>query len=228
MIWLVGMMGAGKSAIGPILARRLGLPFIDTDAEIVRATGQSIAALFDAEGEPAFREREQNAIAAIAGREAVVALGGGAVASGAARARVAGLGSMVYLRARPQTLLSRLGDCRERPLLRDVDPSKRLERLRSLLEERREGYESARIQIDTDELGVDDVVERVVALLTPHRVAGNEADRGLSLAFDDLSSEAREHLARSLKLLPVAETSYGDDEQPALVIVSEILSNSGR
>ena len=175
MIWLVGMMGAGKSAIGPILARRLGLPFIDTDAEIVRASGQSIAALFDAEGEPAFREREQNAIAAIAGREAVVALGGGAVASGAARARVARLGSMVYLRARPQTLLSRLGDCRERPLLRDVDPSKRLERLGSLLEERREGYESARIQIDTDELGVDDVVERVVALLTPHRVAGNEA-----------------------------------------------------
>ena len=65
-VWLVGMMGAGKSAIGPGLARRLGLPFIDTDAEIVREAGQSIAEIFEGEGELAFRERERNAIIAIA------------------------------------------------------------------------------------------------------------------------------------------------------------------
>lgn len=174
-VWLVGMMGAGKSAIGPGLARRLGLPFIDTDAEIVREAGQSIAEIFEGEGELAFRERERNAIIAIAGREAVVALGGGAIASRADRERAARLGSIVYLRARPKTLLARLGDCRDRPLLRDVAPSKRLERLRSLLEERRESYELARIKIDTDDAAVDDVVERVAAALAPGRFgAGSE------------------------------------------------------
>ena len=102
--------GAGKSTVGPALARRLCRRFIDTDAEIVRQAGRSIAEIFEGDGEPAFRDRE----------------------------RLARSETVVYLRARPQTLLTRLGDCRKRPLLRAASPAERLARLRALLEERRE------------------------------------------------------------------------------------------
>ncbi len=164
-VWLVGMMGAGKSTVGPALARCLRRRFIDTDAEIVRQTGRSIAEIFERDGEPAFRDRERDAIAEVAGQDAVVALGGGAIASPTARERVARSGTVVYLRARPQTLLTRLGDCRKRPLLCDASPAERLARLRALLEGRREAYESAAITVDTDDAGAADVVERILRAL---------------------------------------------------------------
>jgi len=191
------MMGAGKSTVGPALARRLHLRFIDTDAEIVRQAGRSIAEIFAQDGEPAFRERERGAVAAIAGRDAVVALGGGAIGSPAARERLARSGTLVYLRARPQTLLARLGDCRKRPLLCDVAPAERLARLRALLEERREAYESARITVDTDDLAAGDVAERVV-----------DALEGASVGVSGRTARAREAgYSRRLEVA-LAERSY--------------------
>jgi shikimate kinase len=159
------MMGAGKSTVGPALARRLGHRFADTDAEIERVAGCSIADLFAAEGEDVFRTRERAAIDALAGERVVVALGGGAIAQPGASAHLAGTGTVVYLRARPETLLARLGDCSGRPLLAGVPPGDRLERVKALLAERADAYESAALVIDTDALSAaalaDEVARRI-------------------------------------------------------------------
>ena len=117
------MMGAGKSSIGPRLARRLGRRFIDTDAEVERAVGSRVAEIFEREGEPAFRSHEREAIEACCGEAAVVALGGGAIEQPGARERLASTGIVVYLRARPETLLARVGDAGSRPLLRGLAPA---------------------------------------------------------------------------------------------------------
>lgn len=158
-VWLVGMMGAGKSTIGPRLARRLGRRFIDTDEEVERAAGSRVAEIFEREGEPAFRSREREAIEACCGKAAVVALGGGAVEPPGVRDRIAGAGTVIYLRARPETLLARVGDARGRPLLEGLSPAGQAGRLAELLERRRAAYESASIVIDTDDLPPDSVVE---------------------------------------------------------------------
>lgn len=144
------MMGAGKSAVGAALARRLLRRFADTDAEIERLAGRSVAEIFEHEGEAVFREREREAIARWAGQPAVVALGGGAIAQPGAAQRLAGSGTVVYLRARPETLLERVGVAGSRPLLRAQTAEERRERLETLLAERREAYETASLVIDTD------------------------------------------------------------------------------
>ncbi|MBW2396641.1 MAG: shikimate kinase [Deltaproteobacteria bacterium] len=108
-IWLVGMMGAGKSAVGEALAAKLGIPFLDTDAEIEHGAGLSIPKIFEAEGEAGFRARERGVIAGLAGKRAVISLGGGAIAQpGQAEALAAG-GTVVYLRATVETLVTRIG-----------------------------------------------------------------------------------------------------------------------
>lgn len=161
-VWLVGMMGAGKSCVGPALARRLGVPFLDTDAEIECRAGASVAELFRLEGESGFRARELEAVKACAGRRAVVALGGGALTQPELRRRVAAEGRIVYLRARPESLAERVGDAVERPLLEGLDAAGRLARLRELLRAREADYERGSIVVDTDELDVQAVVESVV------------------------------------------------------------------
>jgi len=94
-----------------------------------------------------------------------VALGGGAISQRGLRERLADTGDVVYLRARPETLLARLGDCRERPLLSDVALERRAERLEELLDARREDYESARFVVDTDGEGVQEIVETIISRL---------------------------------------------------------------
>ena len=155
------MMGAGKSSIGPQLARRLGRRFIDTDAEVERAVGRRVAEIFERDGEPAFRRHERAAIEACCGEPAVVALGGGAIAEPGARERLAGAGLVIYLRARPETLLARVGDADSRPLLRDLEPAAQKARLAALLAQRRSAYESAAIVIDTDDQPVAALVEQL-------------------------------------------------------------------
>jgi shikimate kinase len=155
------MMGAGKSSIGPQLARRLGRRFVDTDAEVERAVGSRVAEIFEREGEPAFRRYERAAIDAWCGEAAVVALGGGAIAEPGARERLARSGIVVYLRARPETLLARVGDAQDRPLLRGLAPAAQQARLAELLAQRRSAYESAAITIDTDDQPLEALVESV-------------------------------------------------------------------
>ena len=166
-IWLAGMMGAGKSAVGPRLAARLGRRFVDVDQEIEREAGCSVGELFAREGEAGFRARERAWLERLAGAPLVVALGGGAVAQPGARERLSASGILVYLRARPETLLERVGDAEARPLLRGLSREARLARLVALLAEREPHYASASIVVDTDEAAEEDVAERIAARLAP-------------------------------------------------------------
>jgi len=159
------MMGAGKSAVGALLAAHLGRPFVDTDAMVERIAGTSIADLFTREGEAAFRKREREAIENIAGGGLVVALGGGAIAQPGACARLGGSGTIVYLRATPETLLGRIGDTADRPLLHGVSGKDRLRRIAELLSERSFCYEQAAIVVDTDALEPHEVAEAILGRL---------------------------------------------------------------
>ncbi len=159
------MMGSGKSAIGPLLAERLGRPFIDTDAEIERRSGRSVAAIFAEDGEEAFRALEAREIEAAAGQGAVVALGGGAIAQKNAAERLAATGEIVYLRARPETLLERMRGADTRPLLAGLGDRARLERLRELLAARAETYAEAGFVVDVDDDLPAALAERIEAVL---------------------------------------------------------------
>jgi shikimate kinase len=164
-LWLVGMMGAGKTAVGRALAARLELPFVDSDAEVVARSGRSIPETFAQAGEGGFRSLEREAIEGLAGRELVVSLGGGAIAQPGMADFLAAAGIVVYLRARPETLLGRLGDCADRPLLAGLEPAERAGRLVSLLDERRAAYESAAIIVDTDGIPAEEVAAAVAEKL---------------------------------------------------------------
>ena len=164
-VWLVGMMGAGKSAVGRALAARLGRPFADSDAEVERAAGRPLADLFASAGEAGFRELERRAIEELAGRPLVVALGGGAIAQPGAARRLAETGTVIYLKARPETLLARVGEAECRPLLRGLDRAGRLARLRALLAERRAAYETAQLVVETDDLDVAGVADALAGRL---------------------------------------------------------------
>lgn len=155
------MMGAGKSAVGRALAAQLGVPFVDSDVEIERAAGRPIAAIFEREGEARFRERERAVVDKLAGRAAVVALGGGAIAQPGAAQRLAASGTVVYLKAAPETLLARVGAARTRPLLHGLDDAGRLAEIRRLLDERGAAYESAGIVVQTEDRDVAAVAAAV-------------------------------------------------------------------
>lgn len=127
---LVGMMGAGKTTVGRLLARRLKRSFYDSDEEIERRCGVRIPVIFDIEGEAGFRARETQVIAELCALDnAVLATGGGAVLAEENRRIIAARGIVVYLHARPPHLWQRVRHDRNRPLLATVDPQKRLDEL---------------------------------------------------------------------------------------------------
>jgi len=129
-LFLVGMMGAGKSTIGRILARRMKRPFFDSDHEIERRCGVSVPVIFDIEGEPGFRAREAQIIAELTEREGIVlATGGGVVLDAESRRRLATRGTVVYLHAPPADLHERVRHDKNRPLLATADPLAKLEAL---------------------------------------------------------------------------------------------------
>lgn len=129
-IILVGLMGAGKTTIGRILARRLKREFRDSDHEVEERCGVTIPVIFDIEGEAGFRAREAQVLEELCAHEGIVlATGGGAVLDRANRRRLAEAGVVVYLHARPEDLWQRLRRDRSRPLLATADPRAKLEAL---------------------------------------------------------------------------------------------------
>jgi shikimate kinase len=129
-LYLVGMMGAGKTSIGRQLAKRLQRRFVDVDHEIEALTGVRIPTIFEIEGEAGFRERESQAIASLTLQSGLVlATGGGAVLRESNRQALRETGVVVYLRVPPQTLYERTRHDRNRPLLQVEDPLKRIEEL---------------------------------------------------------------------------------------------------
>lgn len=160
-ILLVGMMGAGKSTVGRLLADRLGWDYLDSDAQIVAEQGRTVAEIFAADGESAFRAMETDVLrAALAGeRPVVVSVAGGAVLDPANREILGRSGQVVWLRARTDTLAARVGDGTDRPLLAG-DPAGSLERLDEV---RRPLYQQiADVVVDVDDVEPHDVVERIL------------------------------------------------------------------
>jgi shikimate kinase len=147
-IYLIGMMGAGKSTVGRSLARRLKLRFVDSDHEIEARCGVKIPVIWEIEGEAGFRAREAQAIAELTALDGIVlATGGGVVLAPDNRRALAAHGTVVYLRATPEHLYERVRQDRNRPLLAGGDP---LGRLRELYRDRDPLYrEVADVVIDT-------------------------------------------------------------------------------
>lgn len=160
---LTGFMGSGKSSVGRLLARRLGLPFIDLDEVIVESAGKTINAIFAEEGEPAFRALEGACLERVLeGGRGVIATGGGAVVAERNRRLMTRLGVVVNLKASLPQLLERLSGSADRPLYAGERPE---ERLRRLLEEREQFYAAADIRIDTDGKSVEDVAAEILRFL---------------------------------------------------------------
>jgi shikimate kinase len=164
-VYLIGPMGAGKTAVGRRLAAALDKEFHDSDAEIEKRTGVDIRFIFEKEGEQRFRERERDVIADLTALDnVVVATGGGAVLDASSRARLAATGTVVFLEASVDAQLKRTQATRNRPLLMNGDPRAVLERLMSI---RRPLYEEiADIRIDTTGRDVRAVAADIRTLLT--------------------------------------------------------------
>ena len=161
-IVLIGMMGSGKTTVGRALAERLGWRFLDTDAQVVADTGSTISEIFEQLGEAAFRAVESRVIAEAmtATDPVVISVGGGAVLAEANRVRLRAGGVVVWLRARPETVLARLGSGIGRPVLQG-DPAGTIHRLDAL---RRPIYtDAAHIVVDVDDLDPQTAAGRVIA-----------------------------------------------------------------
>lgn len=144
-IVLIGMMGAGKTAVGTDLARRLEVDFVDTDAEIERAASMSITEIFARDGEAFFRNRESEVLQRVlAGPPAIISTGGGAWMREDNRDRISGNGIAVWLDPDLETLWHRVQMRPTRPLLQTADPRGTLERL---LNERRPTYALADVRV---------------------------------------------------------------------------------
>ncbi|RJG14855.1 bifunctional shikimate kinase/3-dehydroquinate synthase AroKB [Massilia cavernae] len=157
-------MGAGKTTIGRLLARKLGMDFIDSDHEIEARTGASIPWIFEIEGEPSFRRREADVIRDLTARSGLVlATGGGAVLNPDTRALLKASGTVIYLRANVHSILARTAHDKNRPLLQTPDPRKKLEELTA---QREPLYrEVADLVIDTGRPNVQSMVNTILAQL---------------------------------------------------------------
>lgn len=166
-IILIGPMGSGKSTIGRLLAARLRLPYVDSDALIVAHTGVDIPTIFEIEGEPGFRERESRIIADLASRREpmVLATGGGAVLDPVNRGHLRGMGRVIYLEVSTKEQLKRIRHDRNRPLLQNTDLDARL---KTLAEQRNALYqETAHWRVLGDGLRSDQVLRRILRHLHP-------------------------------------------------------------
>lgn len=162
---LVGMMGAGKTAVGTALARILGVPFLDSDAEIVKAANREIAEIFERDGEPFFREKEAQVIARLlsAPRKAILSTGGGAYLRQENRDAISTGGVAVWLKVPVDVLWSRVKNKTTRPLLRTENPRATLI---ELAEQREPFYARAELTVEaTAETSVEDMAHRVIAAL---------------------------------------------------------------
>jgi shikimate kinase len=166
-LFLVGLMGAGKTTIGRQLARRLKLLFVDSDHEIETRTGANIPWIFDIEGEKGFRKRERDIIDELTqGHGIVLATGGGAVLDKRNRAKLAQRGIVIYLHTSLDQLLKRTAKDRNRPLLQTEDPHARL---KTLLTERDPLYrEIADMIVETDNRNVMDTVRAILKEIKQH------------------------------------------------------------
>ena len=163
-IFLVGLMGSGKTTIGRSLAKKLNLRFLDADQEIETRTGASIPLIFEIEGEASFRQREADVIRDLTAQQGIVlATGGGAVLNETSRQLLRERGTVIYLRASVASILQRTSHDKNRPLLQTTDPRAKIE---ALSRERAPLYqEVAHIIIETGRPNVHSVVQNILTQL---------------------------------------------------------------
>jgi shikimate kinase / 3-dehydroquinate synthase len=163
-IFLVGLMGVGKTTVGRALAKKLGRRFFDSDHEIEARTGASIPWIFEIEGEESFRRREAEVIRDLTACQGIVmATGGGAILNAASRECLKTRGTVIYLRASVNSILQRTSRDKNRPLLQTADPRKRIE---ELMRQREPYYaEVADIVVDTGRPNVHVMVQTILAQL---------------------------------------------------------------
>lgn len=164
-LFLIGPMGAGKSAVGRQLARLLHLDFVDSDDEIENRTGVDIPFIFEKEGEAGFRKREAVAINDLSKMDGIVlATGGGAIVDADSRSHLGGRGFVVYLFTTVDQQVSRTRKGRERPLLDNTDPRTTLEELLAIRDPMYR--EIADLVVDTDGRKVNAVANEIIENVT--------------------------------------------------------------
>lgn len=158
---LIGFMGSGKSSVGIRLSYRLRRVVEDTDKLIEMREGRTISEIFEENGEPYFRQLETNLLQELIERVngEILSVGGGTPVREENRPLLQTLGTVVYLRIRPETVYERLKGDTSRPLLQGDNPR---ERIRTLMEDRRDAYEScADLIIDVDELDMEQILDQI-------------------------------------------------------------------
>lgn len=159
-VMLIGLMGSGKTVIGRMLAQTLGCDFIDSDKQIEEESNLRITDIFDLYGEPKFREMERRIIGSlVAQKNAVISVGGGAFCQPEIRDMAKGQVTVIWLRATPSELLSRMDNLSSRPLLSGDNPLAVLERLHK---ERFDDYQQADMIVDTDGLSLHQSLEKLL------------------------------------------------------------------
>lgn len=171
---MIGMMGAGKTAVGTALARMLGVDFVDSDVEIVKAANREIAEIFDRDGEPFFRAKESQVLARLlGGPPCILSTGGGAWLAPRNRELIGARGVAVWLRADLDLLWSRVRHKSTRPLLRTANPR---QTLRELCAEREPLYAEADIVVEAEpSLSIEQMAAKVLGALGRDRDVLNGA-----------------------------------------------------
>ena len=163
-IFFVGLMGAGKTTIGKLLAKKLKKTFYDTDHEIEKKLGVKVSVIFELEGEEGFRKRETQMIDELTSKKDIIlATGGGAVLSEENRRLLKERGKVIYLNAKPQYLAKRMAFYKDRPLLQKGNM---LETLNNLYQERHPLYLGvSSFVVDTGQQKTQTIINKIEALL---------------------------------------------------------------
>ena len=166
-IALIGFMAVGKSAVGRNLAKRLGRRFVDLDRMIEKRAGFKVREIFELKGEPYFRELEKQTLAELLQQgDHVIATGGGVVMDEENLRLLREKTLLVCLTASTDTILARVGNGNKRPLLKG---SNQRERVEDLLKLRADKYAQAHVTVDTSELTLEQVVNRIVAAMDSYQ-----------------------------------------------------------
>lgn len=166
-VFLTGFMATGKSRIGRLLAARLSRRFFDTDEMIEARAGKAVPAIFEEDGEEAFRRLESECVAAAAATDAVVALGGGAITRSANREAIRAAGGvLICLQADVETILQRVSRKEDRPLLAGLTPAQQRAKIEAMLAERAPYYAQADVTVSScEDRSPEALTEELVEIL---------------------------------------------------------------
>jgi len=207
-VYLVGMMGAGKTSVGRVLAQRLGKRFVDADHEIEARCGVTIPVIFEIEGEQGFRQRERAVIDELTRQpDIVLATGGGAVLSAESRQRLRSRGLVIYLKASAGEIWHRTRRDRTRPLLATSNPQ---QRIADLLAEREALYaEVAHVTVESTHESVKSLVGRLIEQLglSPIPKASDDSPMPPPIAAVNANADAPAPPAETTPAVPRASSA---------------------